>query len=58
MGERMCKKIKVSLLDAIGNLAVTRIPREKKQEILKEASKCRSLEEEIKYILRRLEEVT
>lgn len=47
---------KLSLIDAIGNLAVRQMSREKKMRILKEASKCKTLKEEIEYILRHLPE--
>ena len=46
----------VSLLDAIGNLAVCRMSREEKMRILKEASKCKTLKEEIEYIIGHLPE--
>jgi len=47
---------KLSLLDAIGNLAVCRMSIEEKMRILKEASKCKTLKEEIEYILKHLPE--
>jgi len=47
--------LKLSLLDAIANLAVAKMPFEAKLRILKEADKCPTLKEEIEYILRRLE---
>lgn len=47
---------KLSLIDAIGNLAVRQMSREEKMRILKEASKCKTLKEEIEYLLRHLPE--
>jgi hypothetical protein len=46
---------KISLVDSIGNLAVSKMPLEKKLRILKKASQMKSLEEEIAYILENIE---
>ena len=56
MRERKESKITVSLLDAIGNLAVSQIPLKTKLKILKESSKCSELKDEIEYIFARLSE--
>jgi len=49
--------LKFSLLDAIANLAVAKIPFEAKLRILEEADKCPTLKDEIEYIFKRLNEV-
>ena len=56
MREHKESKITVSLLDAIGNLAVSQIPLKTKLKILKESSKCSELKDEIEYIFARLSE--
>jgi hypothetical protein len=51
----LSEKLKVSLIDAMGHLAVSRVEWEEKVRILKESNKCSSLKEEIEFILRETE---